>query len=66
MITKDDEKIVESIKKYIDQQAMVGETKVDWEKIRWIETLDRLVNNLHIAVVSVSVFINNLKYKLCQ
>jgi hypothetical protein len=52
MITEHDEKIVEAIKKYIDQQAMVSETKVDWEKIHWIETLDRLVNNLRIAPVS--------------
>lgn len=52
MITENDKEIVDAIKKYIDQQAMVSETKVDWEKIHWIETLDRLVNNLRIAPVS--------------
>lgn len=52
MITKQDEIIVEAIKKHIDQQAMVNETEVDWEKIQWVETLDRLVNNLRIAPVS--------------
>lgn len=52
MITKQDEMVVEAIKNHIDRQAMVGETKVDWEKIHWIGTLDRLVNNLRIAPVS--------------
>ena len=52
MITKHDKEIVDTIKKYIDQQAMVSEIEVDWEKIHWIETLDRLVNNLRIAPIS--------------
>ena len=56
MITEHDKEIVDAIKKYIDQQAMVCETKVDWEKIHWIETLDRLVNNLRKAPVRLSCF----------
>ncbi len=52
MITEHDENIVETIKKYIGKQLIVTEEKVDWEKVMWIETLDRLVNNLRIAPVS--------------
>lgn len=52
MITEHDKKTVDTIKKYINRQAMVREAEVDWEKIHWIETLDKLVNNLCIAPLS--------------
>lgn len=57
MITKENEAIVEAIKKYIDEHAQVGETGLDWDKIAWIDTLDRLVHCLHIAPQS---------YKYCS
>ena len=52
MITEHDIKTVEAIKKQIDSKVTVSGTGVDWEVIRQIETLDRLINNLRIANVS--------------
>lgn len=52
MITENDVKIVEAIKKDIDKRVMTNETKIDWKAVQQIEVLDRLVNNLRIANVS--------------
>jgi hypothetical protein len=52
MITERDKEIVGKIKKYLDKQAIIDEFEIDWEKIEWITTLDRLVNNLTIAPYS--------------
>lgn len=52
MITQQDIKTVEAIKKQIDSEILVSGKPVNWDAIEKIETLDRLVNNLRIANVS--------------
>ena len=54
MITEDDKKTVEAIKQFIDQQTNTGET-IDWSRISWFETLDRMVHNLEIAEQSYRI-----------
>lgn len=51
MITEHDLIAIEAIKKFIDKQIRLrkGDKSVDWEKVRWIESLDRVVNNLQVA-----------------
>ena len=48
MITQNDQHTINEIRKFIDAQIN-GETKVDWAKVQWIETLDRITENLKIA-----------------
>ena len=52
MITKDTEKIVETIKKFIEEKSAIGENGLNWKQIAWIDTLDRMTHCLKIAPLS--------------
>jgi hypothetical protein len=53
MITENDIKIVDAIKKYIDKDIFQDDSQnVDWEKVVWCDILDKLVSNLKIAPFS--------------
>ncbi len=52
MITKQDEKKVDQIIGFLKKHETTNETRVDWEKLEWMDTLNKLVNNLKIAPVS--------------
>lgn len=49
MISKNDENIINDIKKLIKKDISVNHIDVDWEKVQWIETLERIIHNLKIA-----------------
>lgn len=52
MITKEDINTIEGIKEIIIKMVDVGENDIDWEKVKMLQTLDKLVSNLKIADVS--------------
>jgi hypothetical protein len=49
MITKENEEKVKAIIEFIDRHTSLEEGKVDWEKVRWIDTLNTMVACLKIA-----------------
>ncbi len=57
MITDDDEKVVQSIIEFIKKHEITWDSSVDWEKVKWVDTLSRMINNLKIAPES---------YKMCS
>jgi hypothetical protein len=59
MITEDDKDIIDDIQEHIDSIAFIGETKVDWEKVKWKDTLTKLVDNLNKAPLSFKVSDNH-------
>jgi len=49
MITKENEEKVKAIIEFIDRHTSLEEGKVDWKKVRWIDTLNTMVACLKIA-----------------